>query len=699
MESIQKDSVAIPEPAGVREKEAATDWPGSRWARLMPLALSLVLAAWAQWALDQRTYQPWSFVAYGLAALLFAWVFRSWSLERPAAAAGGRSFPLSRRWLLVILALILGGLSFPLFEGNRFTPGGVLLWGGGLFLLWCAMRENASGSDGLLARWRSKLSAKGVYVSWSTLAVLGSMLVGVFYRFYRLNEIPREMGCDLPLICQNVKMILEGKYLVFFPLHPGREGLFFYLAAPIARVLGPTHYGVKFASACIGVLTIPVLYLLARELFGPEAGVYSAFFLAVARWHVILSRTGLRGILTPLFVMLVLYGLVRALRTGRRLAFFWTGCALGLGLYTYNAFLIMPAAVLVSLVAYALVDRGRVLRRHWRDVLLLFLVALLVFIPLGRYAWDEPQMYIYRVATRVTSLEHQLPSDVLGVVMDNFRKAALMFNYLGDIVFIANVPFERQLGYISGILFVLGLAYVFARWRRGHNVLILGFLFFAMMPTVLSIAFPQEVPNATRASGTLGPVYVLVGGALALLRQGLFDLLPEGSYRQLVFDLRLSNAVDWHFGRRLRFDWRYVVAVGLVASLAAETYSIYPMYFHRYVDHLPARNYSISLEIARAIDDFADDGESYVVVWPYWYDGNALRAQLGAVGEDWHNEIGTPSPSDPPLSTLRGKAMFVLHPDDRRSLEVLRAFFPRGVATRHSDYGGNTAFITFYGER
>jgi len=43
--------------------------------------------------------------------------------------------------------------------------------------------------------------------------------------------------------------------------------------------------------------------------------------------------------------------------------------------------------------------------------------------------------------------------------------------------------------------------------------------------------------------------------------------------------------------------------------------------------------------------------------------------------------------------------MFILHPDDSRSMEVLRVFFPRGVALQHSDYDGNTAFITFYGER
>jgi len=669
------------------------------WIELIPLVLSLVLALWAQWALDQRRYEPWSFVAYGLAALLFVWVFRAWSLERSKGERPIDIAPLSRKWWLVGLAVILGGLSFQLFKGNRFTSGGVLLWVGGLVLLWWAMRDRGPGGERLLARWRNRLSPEGFHVPWTALAVLGSMLVGAFYRFYRLEEIPREMGCDLPLIYQNVKLILEGEFLVFFPIHPGREGLFFYLAAPYARLFGLDHYGIKFASACIGVLTIPVLYLLTRELFGQEAGVYSAFFLSVARWHIILSRTGLRGILTPLFVVLVWYGLVRAMRTGRRSYFFWTGCALGLGLYTYNAFIIMPFAIVVCLGVYVVVDRGNFLRRHWKDTLLLFLVALSVFIPLGRYAWDEPKMYLYRVATRVTSMESQLPADILTVLLDNFRKAVLMFNYVGDSVFIANVPFERQLGFASGILFVLGLAYALAHWRREYNVLVLGFLFFTVMPTVLSIAFPHEVPNATRACGVLAPVYVLAGGALALLRRGFHDLLPEATQRRVVLDFRVSNTIDWHVARKFKLDARPLAVVGLVVLLALEARSVYPTYFERYVDRLPARNYSISLEIARAIDDFADDGESYVVPWPYWYDGNALRARLCVEEQDWHNEFAELHPNDAPLSTLEGKAMFILHPDDSRSMEVLRVFFPRGVALQHSDYDGNTAFITFYGER
>jgi hypothetical protein len=103
--------------------------------------------------------------------------------------------------------------------------------------------------------------------------------------------------------------------------------------------------------------------------------------------------------------------------------------------------------------------------------------------------------------------------------------------------------------------------------------------------------------------------------------------------------------------------------------------------------------------MAQAIDGFVDDGESYVVVRPYWYDGNAVRAQLRVQEQDWRNEFTALNRDAPPLSTLAGKAMFILHPEDQRSLDVLREVLPRGVALRRTDYDGNTTFITFYGEK
>ena len=106
-----------------------------------------------------------------------------------------------------------------------------------------------------------------------------------------------------------------------------------------------------------------------------------------------------------------------------------------------------------------------------------------------------------------------------------------------------------------------------------------------------------------------------------------------------------------------------------------EAHAAYPLYFDDYVEHLPEQNYSISLEMARPIDDFSDDGESYIKIGPYWDDGNAVRAQLRREDQSWNNELA-PGPGSGAPGGRPGKFMVILHPDDPEALETLQQHFP-----------------------
>lgn len=664
---------------------------------LVPLIICLALAVLAQRDLDRRENLTLAFGAYGLAALGFGFLSRHLCLERgdeieTGTPAPWRPFPL-------LVGLVLGFLSFPFFAENRFTPLGMLLWLGSLGLSLWTLWDHAPDEMGLRARLRALLGRRGITLSWEKLALLAIMAAGAFLRFYQLDLIPREMGVDLPHIYNNTRHILRGEYLIFFPSHPGREGLFFYLIALYARFFGLSHFAIKATGALIGLLTIPALYLLAREIFDREVALYAASLLAVGKWPVILSRTGYRATTMPLFVILVLYFLARALTTRRPLHFGLAGLCLGLGLYTYSAFLLMPLAVLLGSVIYALVERGKWVRANGVGILLMFLLAALAFVPLARYAYENPDSYLLRVSTRITGREVPLPQDTVVVFLNNLRRGLLMFNYVGDGMFYINVPFQRQLGFFSGLFFVLGTAYALFRWRKGANVLLLVFLVAMLLPSALSLAFPGEVPNAVRAVGVIGPAFLLVALPLPLIRRVLAQALSGAERRGIFAVLRISPASQWEKRWSLHLLGHYLFAALMVSVLIWEGYSTYQTYFYDYVYYQPDHNYSISLEMARAIDDFAGDGPAYIKVWPFWYDGNAVRAQLRVQSQDWAGEIAQLTPSKPPLANLWGKAMFLLHPKDRESLRTLRQFFPRGVAVERRDREGKVTLITFYGER
>lgn len=666
------------------------------------LGLSLVAAAVAQYMLDHGEVTRTVAALFALAVFLFVLVTRRVDTEdeeHPLAATRPKV-----PWALVGVAMALGAVAFPRFTGNVFSPAGTWLWlaGGVLLAIACWRGQQPSAVDASQDEGADENTvglSRGLQVYWYHLVLLSIMLIGAFYRFYRIDEIPQEMGCDLPHIYNNIRMILRKEFLIFFPSHPGREGLFFYLAAPFCRLFGLNHTTIKMSAAIVGVLTLPVIYALGKELFNREVGLYAAFWMSISHWHIILTRVGFRACTVPLLLALVWLFLVRGLDRGRPADFALAGLFLGLGLYSYNAWMIVP--LMVVLFYGTLLVTGRA-RRFWRNLpnfVMLVVVSVYVFIPLARYAYEEPKMYGYRAATRVTSLESALPEDIVKVFFSNTTKALLMFNVQGDSVFIANVPHLRQLSFGAATLFVLGAAYLLWRWRRGYNLTVFVSLGVMLLPTILALAFPHEVPNAIRAIGALPAAMLLPAVAMAAIRGRVAQIYPARPSREMRLVLAENGAsrlnVAWRWGWTPRHNW----IVLLIVVLVLETQAVYSVYFDDYRINLPDKNYAISMKMAEAIDEFSDDGESYIKIMPFWYDGNAVRAQLRVQDQSWHNELMNLDANQPPFVGGPGKFMVIVHPQDADALRLLRQAFPRGLELRHPNNDGQTAFITFYGER
>ncbi len=659
------------------------------------MVLALGLGFWEQWRLDRRLALPWTWAMLGASALAFALLTYRDALERVRRQPLGVLRP---RLLLLVPVLALWVWAFPGFSGNRFRPLPTLAWLAGLALLYVAFAADRPAAA--VDRRRSRAGpGPGLVVPWHLVALLGIAAVGAFLRLSQLDAIPREMGVDMPLKYENAREIMNGQFMIFCPRYPGREALYFYLIAAYGKLFGLGFFAIKFTSAWLGLVTIPVLYGVASHLFDRQVALVAAAFLAVSKWHVILSRTGYRAVMVPLTVLILIFLLVRALESGRGRDFVLAGICLGLGLYTYNAFLIVPPAM-VAVVTVELLRAGRrSFARYGWGVLGLGLAAVGVYLPLARYALESPQSYLFRVASRVTDVETPLPRDLVRTFANNLWRTAGMFNLQGDSMFYINVPYQRELGVITGVLFLFGLAYALLHWRRGYNAMLLIFLGALVLPTALAISFPQEVPNAIRAAGVMAPVYLLAGIPLVLLYRRVAALLANGI--QLPLAISLGWGSDWRrrWQGRIALNSAVLAGVVLVVLVGLEYRETWRAYFRDYVRILPGRNYAISLELARALDDFASEGPAYIKDWPYWYDGNAVRAQLKVTPRDWDWHLSELDPAKPPLSTAQGQVLVIVHPQDLQALAALRRAFPKGVAINHRDNAGRVAFITFYGER
>jgi mannosyltransferase len=62
------------------------------------------------------------------------------------------------------------------------------------------------------------------------------------------------------------------------------------LAAQALNVLGVTEWSARLVSALIGIVSIPVLYLPTRRIFGNQVALIASLLLAVSTWHIFWSQ-------------------------------------------------------------------------------------------------------------------------------------------------------------------------------------------------------------------------------------------------------------------------------------------------------------------------------------------------------------------------------------------------------------------------
>lgn len=663
---------------------------------LLFLPFFALLIAWmAQGLVDQGDNLEIGVAAFLVAAVLF--VFAVW--RQPLENQGERS-ELGRvtpfRLPLLVLSFAFAPLVFVESSGNQFRPIGVILWFASIALFLFALPHRRDWS-GAKARIQRLLPRAGLSIRWEFVAVIAITMIGAFYRFYKLDGILAEMGTDLPLKYGNIEEVLNGNFLIFFPAYPGRESLFFYFASIFANLFGLSHLTIKFSAAVVGTITIPALFFTARRLFNTEVGLYAALLLAINHWHITLSRIGYRAILLPLFVFVLLYLIARLVDRRRDWDFAIAGLWIGLGMYTYNSWLLAPLAFVAALGTYVIARRNLTLLLTIRGVFIAGFAALLVSVPLARYGSEQPEMYFMRVASRITSQETALPPDPIGVFLDNFKRTLAMFNYHGDSVFVVNVPFMREMEFATAVLFVLGSAFVLARWRRGYNIASLSLFFVMLLPSALSIAFPNEVPSSDRASGGVAMAFLFAAVPLALLRQQLAAFLPALRAGPLALRIPISQSQELRVKGKLEFGTYWVVPLLGVALLFGDAKSSFNTYFVDYPYAQPYHNYPLSLELAHALDDFAGNGPVFIKYLPYWYDGNALRVQLQRTPRTWDNESDHFDTSAPPFSDFHGRFLYILHPDDKDGLSFLQSTFPSGTFVDHFDSLGGIQFVSFYG--
>jgi hypothetical protein len=447
------------------------------------LPVALLLALTAQFGLERRGESIWISIAlYVLAAVVIAW--GTWAEDfhySPPPTSNKKISPVSYRPAYLSAALILSLLTFLTSGNNLFDFLTVVFWTASVITVLLAFWE---GEFPLVSWWRrfnGWLADPNLRLSFSgwELLVLAGFGLSIFFRFYLLDTVPPEMVSDHAEKLLDVVDVLNGKYSIFFSRNTGREALQFYMAAATYKLLGTgiSHLTLKIGTVLAGILTLPFIYLLGKEVGGKRVALAAMVLAGIAYWPNVISRVGLRFPLYPLFVAPAFYYLAKGIRTRSRNDFLLCGLVVGVGLHGYSPARVIPIAIAVGVGLYLLFKDSREQRREMITLLVVTgLVALIVLMPLVRIAVNRPDEVIYRMATRYGSTERELSDPAIQIFASNVWNGLKMFNWDNGEVWVNSIPHRPALDWVTGALFFLGVVIAltrFARYRRWIDLFIL----------------------------------------------------------------------------------------------------------------------------------------------------------------------------------------------------------------------------------
>jgi hypothetical protein len=657
------------------------------WRALAALGLALL----AQISLEPRPERTWvpGAVLYFLAAmwLIYANSKREWlAVALPQDDAPTPDFRV--RASLLLPGILLFCAAFLTLGGNQFTTFNVTLWVLAILFLLATFwqgtlrlprrRDEAAPRPPQRPPWKLKITVWG-------LVLLATTALVIFFRVYRLSHVPPEMVSDQAEKLLDVWDVLNGNTSIFFPRNTGREGFQMYLTAAVIRLLGTglSFLSLKIGTVLCGLLTLPFIYGLGKEVGNRRVGLLAMLLAGIAYWPNVISRIGLRFTLYPFFTAPVMYFLVRGLRTRRRNDFILSGLFLGLGLHGYSPFRIVPILVVIGVVLYLLHRQSKGGREQaiW-GLAVLVIISLVVFLPLLRFAASNPELFSYRALTRLGSIEQPLPGPAWQIFLKNLWNALIMFAWDNGEVWVVSVTHRPALDIISAALFHLGVVLTLVRYVRRRHWLDLFMLIsipVLLLPSILSLAFPNENPILNRTAGALVPVFVLAGLALDGLLAGLEAKNPASSSHSPLSPIPLSLTPSPI--ARLSV---WALAILLVALSAALNYDLV---FNQYQREYEQSAWNTS-EMGQVIHDFGaifgTTESAWVVAFPYWVDTRlvGMNAISGTASittpprdfaiwpEDFVDTLSVPPPK-----------LFLIKPEDQAALDQLRQMYPEGILT------------------
>ncbi|UCG23147.1 MAG: glucosyltransferase domain-containing protein [Chloroflexota bacterium] len=359
------------------------------------------------------------------------------------------------------------------------------------------------------------------YLTVEILAFIAIIAVTLFFRVWRLAELPPGLHYDEAIDLQQGLRILSGDFFLYAPAGWGREGLNYYIIGGLLSLVPDNVLALRLATVISSLGLAVVSYLLARRIAGRLVAWFAVAWLAVTFWPVFVSRFGVRGMsLSFVFGLTSLifwwaWATTNEQRRRKLLRYALAGFLLGLAVYTYQPSRFLPLIFILFAIYLRLFHKQNFIENRF-GLALMAIIALVTALPLMLVLISDSTLEASRTWTIAPLTE--LFAGRPGYVWRNVVATMGMFSFEGDRLIADNVP-GRPVFRPSwtSILFFAGLVLAAWRWRKPSNAFVLTWLAVALAPTIVTIG----APNFHRTVAALFPVAFLSAAPIGQLHSTL----------------------------------------------------------------------------------------------------------------------------------------------------------------------------------
>ena len=379
------------------------------------------------------------------------------------------------------------------------------------------------------------------------------LTLAVFLRFYQLGINPPSLTWDEAAWGYNAYSLgIDGRdefgrflshdYLESFG--DFKPPMYAYLDVIPVKIFGLNEFATRFPSALFGVLTVLLTYFLVKRIFpknhkssiinhnSEKIALFSAFFLAISPWHILLSRAAFEANVATFFIITGVWAFLAGVqapavsesRTDERWYLIISSISFALSMYTFNTpRIVTPLLVLLLVVAFR--NRLPVLKK---EAAVAFVLGLLIFVPIFGFLLSPQaglrfkEVNIFSDVNVIKTSNQEIANDnnaIWSKIIHN-RRVLYSIEYVKhyfdnlspSFLFIkgdGNPKFSTQdVGqmYIWDILFFVSGVMFLIRKKEGNWWLIPLWLLIGIIPA----ATARETPHDLRIETTLPTFQILV---------------------------------------------------------------------------------------------------------------------------------------------------------------------------------------------